>query len=84
MQMTKISKEFLLSKGWKVKEEKPLHITFEHSTNSLLSCTLGSYGGFCIAEKHWLNDANERIFATTNPKLTEQDYMTIIDLLGID
>lgn len=81
----KIKKDFLENQGWKVIKEYPLFDEFEHTKNSSLKMFLDLYGGFGIAEYHWMNkDEVIKEFSTINPKLTEEDYFTIVRLLNLN
>jgi hypothetical protein len=80
-----INKDFLLREGWVLKEEKPLYCMFDHPRDQRINCSLGSYGEFSIVEYDWCNhDEIVRTFATINPKLTQEDYKTILRLTCID
>jgi hypothetical protein len=78
-----INRDFLLSEGWKLKEDYPLFETFEHTVSNLLVCSIGLYGEFSICELHWCNRTPEREFSTVNPNLTKEDYYQILKLLRI-
>lgn len=79
-----ITREFLLSQGWILVEEKPLFERFEHSNSpSTLKAHIGMYGDFSITELHWCNETPERYFNTVNSNLNQADYFTIINLLRI-
>ena len=80
---TKITREFLESENWILKEEHPLYDTFIHSSSKNLECSVGLYGEFSICELHWCNGTPERIFSTINHKLTKEDYYKILSLLNI-
>jgi hypothetical protein len=79
----KITREFLLSEGWVLKNEYPLFETFEHSKNADLVCSIGLYGSFSLCELHWCNKTPDREFSTINSELTKDDYYQVIKLLGI-
>lgn len=83
-QQVQINREFLLSQGWKLKNEFPLFESFEHSKDINLICAIGLYGDFSIVELHWCNKTPERQFTTINPSLTHEDYFKIISMLRID
>jgi hypothetical protein len=78
-----ITRDFLLSQGWTLKEEYPLFETFVHPKNSDLICSIGLYGSFNIVELHWCNKTPEREFSTINHDLTKDDYFKILDLRRI-
>lgn len=78
-----INREFLLSQGWILDEDKPLFETFKHPSNGLLRCSIGFYGSFSIFEKHWCNDEPEKGFFTTNHNLTKEDYFRILSMLKL-
>lgn len=78
-----INREFLLSQGWELKEEKPLYETFVHKSSPDIICSIGLYGEFSISELHWCNKTPDRTLFTINPNLTKEDYFKIIDLLSI-
>ena len=80
----KINRSFLESNGWVLQKEFPLFENYTHGTNTSLVCSIGLYGEFTIHELHWLNRTPERTFSTTNSRLTEDDYFTILRLLHID
>lgn len=83
-QKIQINREFLLSQGWVLTEERPLFETFEHSKNKNLVCSIGLHGALSICELHWCNGTPEREFSTVhNPNLTKEDYFTILKLLCI-
>jgi len=78
-----INRAFLESQGWVLDKEFPLYESFTHPKYEQLICGIGLYGEFNITELHWANKTPERIFSTTNPKLTTEDYFKIIELLSI-
>ena len=78
-----ITREFLLSKGWRLIEDKPLYESFEHTKNPDLNCSISLYGGFSLVELHWCNKTPEKTFSTINPNLTIEDYDNIINLMNI-
>lgn len=82
-EQVQINREFLLSQGWELKDEKPLYETFVHKSDPDVVCSIGAYGEFSIAELHWCNKTPDREFTTINPRLTTDDYFKIIDLLSI-
>lgn len=81
-QNIQINRKFLESRGWILKEEKPLYDSFIHSKNSDLVCSIGLYGEFYVSELHWCNKTPEKVFSTVNRDLTIDDYDTILKLLN--
>lgn len=79
-----INRKFLESRGWVLDVEKPLFETFKHSNDELCVCSISMYGGFSIAELHWMNKTPEKEFSTMNANLVENDYDTILRLLNIN
>lgn len=79
-----INRDFLLTQGWVLTEEKPLFERFVHSSNLNFVCSIGLYGEFSIAELHWCNKTPEKYFCALNPTLTEEDYFKIIDMLRLN
>lgn len=81
-----ISAEFLIKKGWKVIEDKPMYTLL--SKNEIYVCNVGKfgYGQFSISEYHWLNREQEspvRTFKTLGRQITEKDYDSILTLTGM-
>jgi hypothetical protein len=82
-EQVQINRDFLLSQGFVMTEEKPLFERFVHSKDSDIVCSIGLYGEFSISELHWCNKTPERSFFAINPKLTKEDYFKIIEMLRI-
>jgi hypothetical protein len=78
-----INRDFLISQGWRLKEEKPLFETFTHTKNPDAFCSIGLYGEFSLTKVHWCNKTPELFFNTVNPDLTTDDYFSILRMLRI-
>lgn len=76
-----LNREFLLSQGWELDQEKPLYENFTHPADQDIKCSIGLYGQFGITQFHWCNGTPERAFYTCNPDLTEADYFKILEML---
>jgi len=79
-----INREFLISKGWELIMDKPLFEVYRHTKSpTTLECCIGMYGEFYLIETNYLDGKADRQFTTINAALTQQDYITIVSLLGI-
>lgn len=78
---TQINREFLISQGWVLEDERPLHESFYHSKDKNVICLIGMYGGFSIHKLHWCNKTKEDGFSGTLTK--SDDYFIILKLLKL-
>lgn len=81
-----ITAEFLVEKGWKIVEDKPMYTIL--TKNDIYSCCVGKfgYGQFSLSEYHWLNRDQEspvRTFKTLGRQIMEEDYDSILNLTGM-